>query len=178
MATSINQRSVWKLGLFLSMSAWLAYGCNSSVEQPQAGQPAGLQAPAVPPVVSVNALMVALVDHASHELWNVEKEGGAPKTDADWSEIEHHAIQLAGAGTLIAQGGTGQADPGWARSPDWQQYSRQLDEAGLAALNAARSKNLEALVKANGQLVEVCESCHKEFKPDLPTEGIVHPHEE
>ena len=38
-------------------------------------------------------------------------------------------------------------------------------------------KNLGALVKANGQLVESCEQCHKAFKPNLPTEGILHPHQ-
>jgi cytochrome c556 len=122
--------------------------------------------------------MVGLVDHASHTLWDVEKEGRAPKTDADWGELEHHAIQLAAAGPLIALGGTGQADPGWAQSPAWKKYSQELADAGVAALNAVRSKNLEALVKANGQLVDVCERCHKEFKPELPTEGIVHPHVE
>ena len=38
------------------------------------------------------------------------------------------------------------------------------------------SKVREALLKVNGQLAETCERCHKEFKPELPTEGIVHPH--
>ena len=166
------------LGLFLGMNALLVYGCNTSVERSPAVQQASPQAPGIPPVVSVNALMVALVDHASHELWNVEKEGGAPKNDKGWREVEHHATQLAGAGTLIALGGTGKADPGWALLPDWKKYCQRLNEAGLAALSATRAKNLEALVKANGQLVEVCESCHKQFKPDLPTEGIVHPHDE
>jgi hypothetical protein len=160
------------LGLFFGVSALLVYGCNAS------GEEASTQPPAVSPVVSVNALMVALVDHASHELWNVETEGGAPKSDKEWREVEHHATQLAGAGTLIAVGGTGKADPGWALLPNWRKHSQHLNEAGLAALSAARAKNLEALVKANGQLVEVCESCHQEYKPDLPTEGIVHPHDE
>ena len=105
-----------------------------------------------------------------------EKEGRAPKTDSDWAEIEHHAIQLAASGALIALGGTGQADAGWAQSPDWQNYSQELASTGLALIAAARSKSQEALVKGNGQLVEVCESCHKEFKPDLPTEGITHTH--
>jgi hypothetical protein len=178
MATPFKGSRAHGLGLFIGVSALLVYGCNTSVEQPQAVQQASSQAPAVSPVVSVNALMVALVDHASHELWNVEKEGRAPKNDAEWREVEHHAIQLAGSGTLIALGGTGQADPGWAQSPDWKKYAQQLNDAGLAGLSAARGKNLEGLVKANGELVEACESCHKQFKPDLPTEGILHPHVE
>jgi cytochrome c556 len=118
--------------------------------------------------------MVAWVDYSGHELWDVEQEGRAPKTDADWREVERHATQLAASGPLIALGGTGQADPGWAQSPDWQKYSQELTNAGAAALDAARSKNFEALVKANGQLVEVCESCHKAFKPEVPTEGKTH----
>jgi hypothetical protein len=168
----------WSLRLFIVASPLLIYACNTSVERSPAVQQAGSQTSAVAPVVSINALMVALVDHASHELWNVEKEGAAPQNDKAWREVEHHATQLAGAGTLISVGGTGKADPGWAQSAEWIKYSGQLNEAGLAAVSAARAKNLEALVKANGQLVDVCESCHKQFKPELPTEGILHPHNE
>jgi hypothetical protein len=50
------------------------------------------------------------------------------------------------------------------------------DELG-EALIAARSRSIEALVKANSQLVDSCESCHKQFKPEVPTEGKTHqPH--
>ena len=158
--------------MLLGVSVFLFYGCNSG-----APQQAPAATPGVKPAVSINAVMVALVDHAGHVVWNAEQEGRAPKTDAEWQELEHHAIQLMASGPLIALGGTGQADPGWAQSPDWQKYSQELTNAGLVILNATRSKNLESLVKANGQLVEVCENCHKEFKPDLPTEGIVHTHQ-
>jgi hypothetical protein len=41
---------------------------------------------------------------------------------------------------------------------------------------ASLYKSFEALVIANGQLVDSCERCHKEFKPALPTEGVVHTH--
>jgi hypothetical protein len=121
--------------------------------------------------------MVAWIDHSGHELWELESEGRAPKTDADWRGAERHATQLAASGTLIALGGTGQADAGWARLPGWKKYSVELTNVGLAARDAARAKNFDALVKANGQLVDLCEGCHKEFKPQLPTEGKSHqPH--
>jgi hypothetical protein len=175
---TLKGRRMRTLCLFLGGSALLLYGCSSSVEQPQGVQQASPQAPAVPPAVSVNALMVDWIDHSSHELWNVEQEGRAPKNDLEWRVVERHATQLAAAGPLIALGGTGQADHGWAQSPVWKKYSQELTDASVAALNAIRGKNLEALVKANGQLVDVCERCHKEFKPELPTEGIVHPHVE
>jgi Cytochrome C' len=160
----------------VAVSAVLLYGCNPRVEQSQGGQSAIPQAPAVPPAVSINALMVGMVDHAGHVIWNAGAEGRAPKTDKDWEEVEHHAIQLAGASTLITMGGTGPADAGWAQLPDWRRYSKEMSDEAVAVLTAARSKNQDGLMKAGDQLVTTCEGCHKQFKPDLPTEGLVHPH--
>jgi len=48
-----------------------------------------------------------------------------------------------------------------------------MGEAAMPAHDAAKQKNVTALVAASSTLVESCESCHKAFKPDLPTEGIV-----
>lgn len=130
----------------------------------------------VPPALSINAAMVGLVDHAGHALWQAEREGHAPRTIDDWQELEDSAVQLASGATVIALGGAGPADAGWANLPDWRTFSRQLRDAALRARTAAQSKNLEALVKANGDIVDACEACHKAFKPQLPTEKIVHRH--
>ena len=51
-----------------------------------------------------------------------------------------------------------------------------MSNAAVAALSAAEAKNQTALVAANSQLVDACESCHKRFKPALPSEGINHSH--
>lgn len=130
----------------------------------------------VQPEVSVNAVMVGLVDHAAHNLWNVEREGRAPGTEADWEIVAEHAIQIAAAGAAITAGGTGPSDNVWARSKPWQAHAQRMSDAGAAALAAARGRNLDALITANGELAESCEACHKEFKPALPSEGIVHGH--
>ena len=66
----------------------LVTACNNTVEAPKA------KGPPVAPAISINALMVAQVDHSAHVLWNVEQKGQAPKNDADWREVEHHAIQM------------------------------------------------------------------------------------
>ena len=160
------------------LAAAVGAGCSPQPAQPPATetpQAAAASAPAVPPAVSINAVMVALVDHAAHELWNVEK--AAPKDDNGWREVEHHAIQLAAAGPVLAAGGTGTMDKGWAATPTWAAHARRQTSAATAAIDAARSKNVESLTAANGRLLEACEACHKEFKPDLPTEGIAHFHE-
>ncbi len=47
--------------------------------------------------VSINALMVTLVDHAAHHIWDygaMERE----IRDEEWTIIEYYAIQLAAAG--------------------------------------------------------------------------------
>ena len=153
-------------------------GSASATSAPPATASTSTAVPA--PRVSVNALMVTMIDNSGHVLWDAEKEAGAPKDNADWLELEDHATQLAAAGTLVQLGGTGQADMGWIRQVGWKENADHMTDAALAALNAAKSRNMPALVEANGKLVESCESCHKAFKPDAPTEGIVHqrPHSE
>jgi hypothetical protein len=41
-------------------------------------------------------------------------------------------------------------------------------------MEAAKTKNLELLGTAADALVASCEGCHDAFKPELPTEGIMH----
>jgi cytochrome c556 len=157
--------------------AVLTSACGGSEPAAPAAATTATSAPTTAtPEVSVNAVMVALVDHAAHNLWAVEREGNAPKSDADWSNIVEHAVQLAAAGPAITVGGTGPNDAVWVKTPSWHTYAQRMSDAAVAARKAADSKNMDALVAANGQLVETCEACHKEFKPSLPTEGILHGH--
>jgi cytochrome c556 len=161
------------------VAAGLAASCAAPapVEQKSEAQP--VTAAAVPPPrspVSINAEMVTIVDHAGHQLWDVERPGNAPRTEAAWATLEEHATQIAAAGALVSLAGTGINDVTWTGSPGWQKWSRAMSDAGLAALKASQEKNMDALVAANGTLVEACEGCHKEFKPELPSEGIVHAH--
>jgi hypothetical protein len=163
-------------GIVFAVGMLFVSACSTSARQasPSAGDEG---APTTTkPDVSINAVMVALVDHAGHQLWNVEVEGKAPKTDADWENVQEHAVQIAAAGPAITVGGTGPSDAVWVKSPSWQAHAQRMSDAGVAAMNAAKSKNFKALVTANGRLVESCVGCHKEFKPDLPTEGILHTH--
>ncbi len=147
---------------------------------PEAAAPPPAAPPAVKLTTSYNELMVAWIDNASHVMWDVEKQGFAPKSDADWVEIEDHAIQLAAAGTVIQLPGLGPMDAMWASQDGWKTNAQLLSEAGKTALAAAKGRNLPALIEANGKLVQTCEGCHKQFKPELPSEGLTHqrPHSE
>jgi cytochrome c556 len=62
------------------------------------------------------------------------------------------------------------------RLPDWQKYAQDLQTHSLAALTAVRAKDVKAISAAGGDFLDTCEACHKQFKPNLPTEGILHPH--
>jgi cytochrome c556 len=157
----------------------LVAACSAPADRPQASAQVASVPPSSPTVlspVSINAEMVRIVDHAGHQLWNAEKPGMAPKTDADWENIVEHATQIAAAGALIRLEGTGPNDRTFVQQPDWQTFAAAVSAAGLAALKAAETKSQEALVAANSQLVDACEGCHKRFKPALPSEGITHTH--
>ena len=131
----------------------------------------------IPLSTSINALMVALVDHSAHEIWNLGAE--ETLTVQDWQAVEQHAIQLVASGTLISLGGTGIADAGWVTAPAWQEWSQRLTDASSAALAAARNADQGALHAAGEMLIEACQGCHLAFKPELPTEGLTHvPHYE
>jgi hypothetical protein len=167
------------LASVMSASALVLGGCNSATNQPpaQTAQPTAASRPsAVTSPVSINAEMVSLVDHAAHELWSVEQEGRRPKTPDDWENLSEHATQLAAAAALIALPGTGPNDNTLTQQPKWQKWAKDMSDVGMAELEASRANNIDALLAANNRLVDVCEGCHKEFKPAIPSEGIAHKH--
>src|SRR5262249_3018 len=137
--------------------ALLLVACGSGGAPQRGASQTAVVKPAVPLPVSINPVMVGLVDHASHEILNAAKADGAPKDDQGWDEVEHHAVQLAAAGTLITFPGTGQPDEGWVTKPDWQMLAKRLSDAGMVAVSAAHSKDVAAISKAGDQIVEICE---------------------
>ena len=146
----------------------------AATEKPVAEAPAVTTEAAPPrPVtlpVSINAVMVALVDHASEPLWLDAYE--PPTTDAGWREAEHHAYQMAVGGKLIQLAGTGPNDAVWVADPKWISMADEMSAAGMDALGAARARNVALLSSAGDRLVAACEACHKEYKLGLPSMGI------
>lgn len=87
--------------------------------------------------ISLNAVMVALVDHSARPIWSAADK--KPKTDADWGEIEYHASQIMIAGTVINIPGTGPADAGWVVQPEWLAFSKQLTDEGPARRHGSKA---------------------------------------
>lgn len=119
--------------------------------------------------VSYNEVMVALVNEAADPIWMAAWKN--PQTDKEWRQLELRAYQLKLAGTLLAQPGNGPIDKQWASRPEWAQWAKQLAESGSQAIAAVEARDLEDIGHAGDVIVEVCEGCHIDFKPALPTGG-------
>lgn len=124
----------------------------------------GNQGPVLP--VSLNDVMVAMVNKATDPVWT--SAWNNPQNDRDWRELEHLAFQVQVGGSLMQVAGTGPMDAEWVADPEWQRLAAQLEQDGIRAVNAVRSRNIELMQRAGGQLIETCESCHRRFAEDLP----------
>jgi cytochrome c556 len=124
---------------------------------------------------SINAMMVAVVDWAAHEVW--EAGYAETMTGRNWLTAKQYATQLLVSGTLVSLGGTGRADETWATNPEWQRWSARMIRDTKEILGAIEAQDQELLLAAGERLVDACEGCHEIFKPSIPTEGIMHvPH--
>lgn len=160
--TNLNKKpyqktaKIFVVGLTLSVLA----ACSDNEPASQAGS----QGPALP--VSLNDVMVAMVNKATDPAWTVRWND--PQDESDWRELEHLAFQVQIGGGLMQAAGTGPMDAEWVADDEWQRLAAQLEQDGIRAVNAVRSRNVELMQRAGGQLIETCESCHQEFASDLP----------
>ncbi|NKB34091.1 MAG: hypothetical protein GKR91_13445 [Pseudomonadales bacterium] len=120
--------------------------------------------------ISINEAMASLINHSADPIWIAAWQN--PQSDQDWRELEHLARQLQVGGALITIPGTGPVDQMWTNRAEWQRYSMALSDSAGRAVNAARSKDLELIKRSGDEIVAICEGCHIDFKPDLPTMNI------
>lgn len=119
--------------------------------------------------VSLNDVMVALVNQAADPIWVAAWHH--PETDKEWRELEREAYRLEIAGSLLPYAGTGPIDQEWVAKEGWKRWADSLRDAGAGAVTAVQSRDVEAVAAAGDRIVEVCEGCHTEFKLDMPTGG-------
>jgi len=117
--------------------------------------------------VSHEEIMVSLVNLAADPYWAATWNN--PQTDRDWRELERATFQIQLGGTLLTVPGTGNMDAEHASDPRWRALATQLSEDGARALNAVKSRNVELMTRAGGQLIQTCETCHREFNPGMST---------
>ncbi|MBT8147569.1 MAG: cytochrome c [Gammaproteobacteria bacterium] len=129
------------------------------------GEPAEARLP-----ISINEVMASLINHSADPIWIAAWRN--PQSDRDWRELEHLSRQLQVGGALLSIPGTGPLDEEWTSNEGWVNYSNQLSAAAGRAVNAARAEDLQLISRAGDEIVDICEGCHIDFKPDLPTMNI------
>ena len=97
-------------------------------------------------------------------------EGGATSTFAGvysgWQVVENAAVAVSEMANLIQIPGrlceNGKPVP--LDREDFRKFSQGLADAGKAALKAAQSKNLDAMVDVSGTVTEACAACHEVYR--------------
>jgi len=109
------------------------------------------------PVATVSQIMLTMTYPLSDSLLYIERN--PPKDEKDWKAVENTSLMLAESGNLLMIGFRARDQEGWMRD------SKLLVEAGAAALKAARTKDVNAILALNDQIVTSCTECHTHYRP-------------
>lgn len=121
--------------------------------------------------ITMNEMMVALVDFSADGIWR-PAASETPLTDYEWLLAEQDALNLVAGTTLMSVPGTGPSDAGWVNDPDWRRWTTQMQATALQALAAIKAKDQERLKAAGDALVTQCQTCHQKFKPGVASGGV------
>ena len=136
----------------------LSVGCEGA---PEPTEPTG---PPFKPVADVQQLMEMVLDPAADVVWESvgtiitaeRTEEIFPRNDEEWAVVRNSAMVIAESGNLLMVEG---------RSEDvaagpWMIMSQALVDAGVAAFEAAETKDPEAVFAVGEQIYNACETCH------------------
>jgi len=118
------------------------------------------------PVATVGHLMRGIIDPAARVVFAAvgtivtpeRVEERVPKTAAEWETVVNSAAALAEAGNLMLVGSRA-VDAG-----DWATYSRNLTDAGAAALKAAETRDAQGVFASGEAIYEACNDCHRKYE--------------
>jgi hypothetical protein len=83
-----------------------------------------------------------------------------------WQAVENAALAISETANLIMIPGrlcqNGRPVP--LDRADFQKFAQGLADAGQAALKAAQSKNLDAMVEVSGTVSDACAACHEVYR--------------
>ncbi len=182
------KRQILSASLVAVVSALVACAPKPATE---AAAPAAAPSP-LKPVASVIDLMASQVDPSADFLWEsvatVSTTKGIeekhPRTEAEWTEVRHKALQLIEACNLLMLDGRKVAHPGQKLSEPGGQgdFTPEQAEAAVAAdrasfvayaealrgaaemmLQAIEKRDLDAMLENGGAMDEACEACHRKF---------------
>ena len=166
------------------LAAGVVAGCASQPPAPAA--PAG---PTPKPYGSLAQVMQGIPFPASNLIFDTQSNDPAAKpaestggtsggaTSAfsgvygGWTAVENAALAISETANLIMIPGrlcrNGRPVP--LDRDDFKKFAQGLADAGQAALKAAQSKNLDAMVEVSGTVSDACAACHEKYR-DTPDE--------
>jgi hypothetical protein len=173
-------------GLFV-VTTFLAIACNRA-QAPQEAQAPATAAPQPRAYANLAQLMQAIPFPASNIIFDTQTtDPGAVKEPGDtagagataqfsgvyggWLAVENAARALQETSNLIMIPGRtcGNGRPVPTDQADYQKWAANLADAGAAALKAAESKNLDAMVEVSGTVSDACAMCHEKYR-DTPNQ--------
>jgi hypothetical protein len=134
------------------------------------------------PHANLAQMMRAIPFPSSNIIFDTQSEDpAAPREPADtsggataayrnvyggWQEVENSALALAETANLMLIPGrmceNGRPVP--VDNEDFRRFNEGLVAAGKAAYEAARSRNLDAMVDVSGTVSEACANCHDVYR--------------
>ena len=116
------------------------------------------QAPAAKPIGTVSELMVGVVWPISDEVFYISSR--TPKNDEEWRLFQGRMLMLAESANLLMM-------PGRAKDQDgWMKDAQRLLDAGTAAFEAAKAKDVDKIAGLNDQMYAACVACHNDYRPN------------
>ena len=136
-------------------------------------QKAAAVAPTSRPValpISLLDVMRASIEIPADGIWAAE--GADKMSEEDWQLADQDAVNLIAATTLLATAGTGKNDAKWVANADWQGWTRDLEQTALQIRAAVKAMDQKKMAAAADHLQEVCKSCHTQYRPQRPSDGV------
>jgi len=141
-------------------------------------KPAGTLAQVMRGIYFPNANLIFDVQHNDPGIPRKKADSGS-STDtyasaySEWDKVENAAIALADGVDLILKSGrmcqNGKPVP--VTQPDFQTFARAMREAGIVALQAARTKSQEKVSDATNNIAEACSNCHEIYRDKGPADS-------
>jgi len=117
--------------------------------------PGTVQSPPFQPVATISQIMSAITLPYSDALVYIQRN--PPKNDRDWETLEMQALMLAESGNLLMIKDRAK------NQEQWMKDARALVDAGMAAAKATRTKDMQAVMALNEQIVNSCVACHTKY---------------
>ncbi len=115
-------------------------------------------APALRPAGTTRELMIDVIYPTSDAVLYITTR--TPASEEDWAVLRTKALMLAEAGNLLML--PGRTRPGEA----WMREAKAMYEAGAAAYQAAKVRDLDTLAALNDPLYRSCVNCHQAYRPN------------